>query len=119
MDYTEKYTETQKKIRKMMDCAKNLQCTIEEMNKRMTKIVEGVEDAYDDYPRVPRRVDEVLPQINAAIADATYLSDDMMNIRRMARELQWDFDDDEENEREFDAWVARVAIFGNNPDRPF
>jgi hypothetical protein len=119
VDYTEKYTETQKKIRQMLDCAKNLQCTIDELSRRMQKVVEGIEDAYDDYPSVPKRVDDVLPQINAAISDSSYLSDDMMSIRRQATELQWDFDDDEQNQREFDAWVARMAVMGSNPDRPF
>jgi hypothetical protein len=42
-----------------------------------------------------------------------------MSIRRQATELQWDFDDDEQNQREFDAWVARMAVMGSNPDRPF
>lgn len=115
----DRYPEAQAKIRKMLDCAKNLQCTIEEMNRRMEKIVEGIETAYDDYPSLPKKVDEVLPQINAAIGDATYLLPDLSNIRKMAQELQWDFDDDEENQREFDAWVARAAVLSTNPDRPF
>lgn len=115
----DRYPDTQKKIRQMLDCVKNLQCTIEEMNKRMEKIVEGVEVAYDDYPALPAKVDEVMPQINAAIGDATYLIPDLSNVRRMAQELQWEFDDDEENQREFDAWITRMAVLGNDPDRPF
>lgn len=115
----DRYPESQKKIRQMLDCAKNLQCTIEEMNMRMQKIVEGIETAYDDYPSLPKQVDDVLPQINAAIGDATYLIPDFSAIRKMAQDLQWEFDDDEENQREFDAWIARVAVLGNDPDRPF
>ena len=115
----ERYAESQKKIRQMLDCAKNLQCTIEEMNRRMQKIVEGIETAYDDYPSLPKQVDDVLPQINDAIGDATYLIPDFSVIRKMAQDLQWEFDDDEENQREFDAWIARVAVMGNDPDRPF
>lgn len=86
---------------------------------RMQKIVEGIETAYDDYPSLPKQVDDVLPQINAAIGDATYLIPDFSAIRKMAQDLQWEFDDDEENQREFDAWIARVAVLGNDPDRPF